>query len=713
LAEILGGLPVESVPTGILYDRVVPLSRIEEHDGGENSKPTDLRQWRQLYDEIRRASIATPSWPDFPSILARGEETSGPASIPIVVMDFRYDRIRPDALEDGSLVVRGSRLEMGSGNPFVAGRVFAAAPLRDHTYRGSMVRFRVDADALLGNDPTVRLSTTIDFDDGRGFVPVSLGGGMDVRYPETGTKRVRLRSLFADGTTLEAGFPFEVRELLAPSPNDTLHVTATIPYLGGYGAGDAYVYLSGQHTELTNPVLLIEGFDPDNTMNWDELYALLNREQLVEELRSRGFDAVVLNFANGGDYIQRNAFLTVELIGQLRAAIGSPNTMAVVGASMGGLVGRYALAYMETHGIPHSVRNFISFDSPQLGADIPLGIQYWLWFFSDLSAEAAANLASLDTPAARQLLVYHHTDPPGGGGQADPLRTALMSDIAAAGDWPTGLRKVSVANGSGSRWSQGFAAGAQIIRWEYTSFLVDITGNCWAVPNMSGHDIFHGLIDYIFLPADEVTITVAGTRPYDNAPGGWRDTMAQLGASDPGYGDIIAPYPNHCFIPTVSALALDTTDLFYDIAGDPDILTRTPFDAVYFPADNQGHVDITAENATWFLAEIERGASGVAEDAGARSLAEIGSIAPNPFGAATRIRIRTPNAGAARLELFDVAGRRVAILADRTLDAGEWDIEWDGRCGDGSRPAPGTYFLRLRGRGFAATGKIVVGGATD
>ncbi len=174
---------------------------------------------------------------------------SGPANIPIVVMDFRYDRIRPDALEDGSLVVRGSRLEMGSGNPFVAGRVFAAAPLRDHTYRGSKVRFRVDADASFGNDPAARLSTMIDFDDGRGFVVVSMGSGMDVRYPETGLEQIRLRSLFDDGATLEAGFPFEVRELLAPAPNDTLHVTATIPYLGGYGAGDAYVYLSGQHAD--------------------------------------------------------------------------------------------------------------------------------------------------------------------------------------------------------------------------------------------------------------------------------------------------------------------------------------------------------------------------------------------------------------------------------------------------------------------------------
>jgi hypothetical protein len=36
--------------------------------------------------------------------------------------------------------------------------------------------------------------------------------------------------------------------------------------------------------------------------------------------------------------------------------------MAIVGASMGGLVGRYALAWMESQALPHDVRTFISFD---------------------------------------------------------------------------------------------------------------------------------------------------------------------------------------------------------------------------------------------------------------------------------------------------------------------------------------------------------------
>ena len=278
------------------------------------------------------------------------------------------------------------------------------------------------------------------------------------------------------------------------------------------------------------------------------------------------------------------------------------------------------------------------------------------------------------------------------------------------GDWPTGPRKVAVANGSGSRWSQGFAAGAQIIRWEYTSFLVDITGNCWAVPNMTGHDIFHGLVDYLWAPPDEVWISVAGTRPYDNAPGGWRDTMAQLAASDPGYGDITTSYPNHCFIPTVSALALDTTDLFYDIAGDPDLLAHTPFDAVYYPALNQEHVDVTAENAAWFLAEIEYDPTASVADGARAGGGGIASIAPNPFASQTQIRLRMPVAGPARLDLFDVTGRRIAVVADGAFAAGEWTIPWDGRRADGTRTAPGTYFLRLSGPGFASSGKIVVSG---
>ena len=76
--------------------------------------------------------------------------------------------------------------------------------------------------------------------------------------------------------------------------------------------------------------------------------------------------------------------------------------------------------------------------------------------------------------------------------------------------------------------------------------------------------------------------------------------MAQADSTEAPYGDIVALQPSHCFIPTISALDLATSDLFYDIAGEPDLLAMTPFDAVYFPAENEEHVAITAQNAEQF-----------------------------------------------------------------------------------------------------------------
>ena len=43
---------------------------------------------------------------------------------------------------------------------------------------------------------------------------------------------------------------------------------------------------------------------------------------------------------------------------------------------------------------------------------------------------AAGMLASLDRPAARQMLVYHHKDPSGSAGEPDSLRGELLDDLA-------------------------------------------------------------------------------------------------------------------------------------------------------------------------------------------------------------------------------------------------------------------------------------------
>lgn len=63
---------------------------------------------------------------------------------------------------------------------------------------------------------------------------------------------------------------------------------------------------------------------------------------------------------------------------------------------------------------------------------------------------------------------------------------------------------------------------------------------------------------------------------------------------------------------------------------------------------------------------------------------------PNPFGAATQIRFGLPESGPVRLEVFDLVGRRVAVLADATFAAGYHSVRWDA-----GHAANGVYLYKL------------------
>jgi subtilisin-like proprotein convertase family protein len=67
---------------------------------------------------------------------------------------------------------------------------------------------------------------------------------------------------------------------------------------------------------------------------------------------------------------------------------------------------------------------------------------------------------------------------------------------------------------------------------------------------------------------------------------------------------------------------------------------------------------------------------------------------PNPFNPSTNISFDLPHSGAAKLEIFDILGRKVATLIDGNLIAGSHTIIWDGKSG-GKPTASGVYFARL------------------
>jgi FlgD Ig-like domain len=694
LHRSLAGLDAVPLSTGVLLDRVVDLADIARFDGSAAAPASDLATWRQAYDELRRAASASaPNVPSLEALTADGRAAASRGVVPLALIDRGFERIRADAIARGALVARNGRLVPGSGSVLEQRRVTALAPLVGHTYRGAEVAFALDPARVFADAVPARVE--LDPGDGAGYRAAGLGERVVAHYATTGAKTIRIRFVATDGSAREAASTFDVRALATPTPDDTLHITASVPYQGVAGTGDAYVDLAPGHSAIVNPAVVIEGFDIDNTMNWDELYALLNEQNLLENLRAAGFDIVVLNFTDATDYLQRNSMVVAALIQQVEAQIAPNATIALAGASMGALCSRYALAYLEGHG-GHRVRTWISFDGPHAGADIPLGLQYWIQFFSGQSSDAATFLGELNRPAARQMLVYHLTSPPTSTPAADPLRATFLADLASVGNWPASTRRVAIANGSGTGVNQGFLPGDQVIRYEYSNFLVTIKGDVWALANQTSKTIFDGRIQILFSNSTQ-TVAVGGAIPYDGAPGGWRGSMAELAASQAPYGTIVALYPNHCFIPTVSALALATTDPFYDIAGDPNLLGHSPFDALYVPAgDNQEHVDVTPENAQWVTTEVEREFVDVGPTAAALAAPTLSPAAPNPSAGGTRLAFTLPSAMPVTIGVYDLDGRAVRALAAGAFPAGRHEIAWDGRDERGRRARAGVYFVRMR-----------------
>jgi hypothetical protein len=81
---------------------------------------------------------------------------------------------------------------------------------------------------------------------------------------------------------------------------------------------------------------------------------------------------------------------------------------------------------------------------------------------------------------------------------------------------------------------------------------------------------------------------------------------------------------------------------------------------------------------------------------------------PNPFNPSTTIHVSVPGPGRVTVEVYDVTGRRVRTLYDRTTGAGEFVVTWDGTDRRGRRGASGVYFVRLTASQQMTTEKIVL-----
>jgi hypothetical protein len=77
---------------------------------------------------------------------------------------------------------------------------------------------------------------------------------------------------------------------------------------------------------------------------------------------------------------------------------------------------------------------------------------------------------------------------------------------------------------------------------------------------------------------------------------------------------------------------------------------------------------------------------------------------PNPFNPSTQIRFGLPEAAAVTLDVYDVTGRRVAVLLQETPMAAGWhEVSFAA-----TDLASGLYLYRLWTKGFTQTRRMVL-----
>ena len=108
-----------------------------------------------------------------------------------------------------------------------------------------------------------------------------------------------------------------------------------------------------------------------------------------------------------------------------------------------------------------------------------------------------------------------------------------------------------------------------------------------------------------------------------------------------------------------------------------------------------------ASGTTRFVLRITP-ASTVAAEGAEASTTQLRAVYPNPVASSATVAYHLAQAGRVRLDVFDVLGRKVAVLAEGMREAGPQQATWQAQ-----NAAAGVYLVRLTTEGRVFTRRIV------
>lgn len=406
-------------------------------------------------------------------------------------------------------------------------------------------------------------------------------------------------------------------------------------------------------TGITKPLIVVEGFDLGNVRNY---YQFLNNDldepvfpndwyEWVRDRRNEGFDVMYVDFQYDYDLsIEYNAnqlLKLLEWVNREKALNGSKYDNMIIGASMGGLITRYAMALNENaYGVApnpkhHDVGTFVSFDAPQTGANLPLSLQMTMFRLHKMSWKTKEDLnkkmAAINSMASQQMNMYHVQDYVNRLDKKredytynkltiNSVHKNFMQSLEAIPNhgYPLFSQNIALLNGSGEGkvMDPNFYSNHSMLEVDRNTFFVDTELDSRMTYSASNkrwlfyfmRKIYWYVPFKIVIHKSEISFFQKLGLSLDNAPGGGNNVHEVI--KDGLVDDNGANWDDdeidlhglrmHSYMPAISAAGIDfpgddyaedyQNRNYYAKLSDPNVMQYSRFDKVYYPANNQPHV---------------------------------------------------------------------------------------------------------------------------
>lgn len=545
------------MPNGLLLDYAMEFADLKSYNGVlTDSNKVNARLFKDIYTTVLMSGIHTNAGtfyhPDYFDSLWQVQRQ--PGIITLSGLYYNYARLRDDAVTANLITVTNDQfidkyVNSVWQNPYQTQTVFAMSPPL-HAYSGKSFNVVLPSNLWLTNNTTAVSSIAADFNDGTGYRTLTMGQQLTISYADTGTKAWTFKLILTNNSVLYSQTEMKIQSepnayssggcsgCRFPRPGGPVFLTADQTYFNQAGQGWITVDYANADLKLHRPLIVVEGFDPGHLLQPELQFGYSNFRSFIDAVAgsnsltnllqssNQQYDIIYVDWAKGTDFLQRNALLlerVIRWVNEQKAIDGSIEPNVVLGQSMGGVISRWALRDMENKNLNHQARLFISYDGPQLGANIPTSFQHLarhgnsiyitsngpaiVFGYNNIirpfvnagifvtngirglfngtpwneigslpsNSQILAGLNLMDVPAARQMLMNRINL---NGVINNNLHNDWQTELRNLG-FPQQSRNIAVSNGSECGVSQGFQPYATLMSYNgkaNTRVLTDFLG---------------------------------------------------------------------------------------------------------------------------------------------------------------------------------------------------------------------------------------------